>query len=206
MLALPRGKAVMFADDTALLFSGRTWSEASECAQLGFSVVPKWLRSNLLTLNSEKTHYITFSLKGNPSTPPFASHYTILAHSCPEPHSTGCASLPLQKTHSMKYLGVVIDNVLGFREHIDTLCSRLRKLMYVFKTVRCVLDTKWLKSVYFALVQSVLTYCITIWGGAPKSSVPRNRSMVPKAKAITINQSQIDLREKSRPQSRLKKG
>lgn len=149
-----------------------TWSEAYECAQLGFSVVSKWLRSN----------YITFSLKGNPSTPPFASHYTILAilaHSCPEPHSTGCACPPLQKTHTIKYLGVVIDNVLGFREHIDTLCSKLRKLMYVFKTVRCVLDTKWLKSVYFALVQSVLTYCITIWGGAPKSSVSRNRSMVP---------------------------
>lgn len=178
MLALPRGKAVMFADDTALLFSGRTWREAYECAQLCFSVVSKCLRSNLLTLNSEKTHYITFSSKGNPSTPPFASHYTILAilaHSCPEPHSTGCACPPLQKTHTIKYLGVVIDNVLGFHEHI----RRLRKLMYVFKTVRCVLDTKWLKSVYFALVQSVLTYCITIWGGAPKSSVSRNRSMVP---------------------------
>ncbi|CAB3235085.1 unnamed protein product [Arctia plantaginis] len=167
MLTLPKGRAVMFADDTALVFSGNTWSEVYERAQSGFNIVSKWLRSNLLTLNNDKTHYITFSLKGNPSTSK-APPYTILAHTCPEPHRGQCPCTPLHKAHTVKYLGVIIDKNLGFHEHIDALNSRLRKLMYIFKTIRCVLDTQRLKAVYFALVQSVLTYCITIWGGAPK--------------------------------------
>lgn len=48
-----------------------------------------------------------------------------------------CKYLASQSVHSIRYLGVTVDSALNFREH-DTklLCARVRKLIYVFKTLR----------------------------------------------------------------------
>lgn len=43
--------------------------------------------------------------------------------------------------------------------------------MYLFKNLRNIADYKLIKQVYLALCQSVLTYCITSWGGAAKSTL-----------------------------------
>ncbi|CAB3251301.1 unnamed protein product [Arctia plantaginis] len=64
-----------------------------------------------------------------------------------------------------------MDSRLRFHEHISTLSGRMRKLIYVFKNLRQVADDKLRRSVYFALAQSLLTYCITTWGGAPRSTL-----------------------------------
>lgn len=46
--------------------------------------------------------------------------------------------------------------------------SRLRKVIWVFKKLRHVADKNLLTGVYIALAQSVLSYCIPVWGGACK--------------------------------------
>lgn len=170
VLTLPKGKVITFADDTALLFTADTWSEVFMCAQSGFNIVTNWLRDNVLTLNAEKTKYVTFSLKRQ-TPPPTMAPNTILAHTCPFPHSTTCTCVQISRADCIKYLGVIVDSTLRFQEHIHTLKNRLRKLIYVFKTLRNVTDDKIKKMVYYALAQSLITYCITSWGGAPKSTL-----------------------------------
>lgn len=56
-----------------------------------------------------------------------------------------------------------------FKPHIGLLANRVRKLIFVFKHLRHVVDTATLKNVYIALCQSILTYCNTTWGGCSKS-------------------------------------
>lgn len=41
--------------------------------------------------------------------------------------------------------------------------------MFVLKNIRHVADNNLTKTVYFSLCQSIITYCITSWGGACKS-------------------------------------
>ncbi|RVE53175.1 hypothetical protein evm_002272 [Chilo suppressalis] len=41
-----------------------------------------------------------------------------------------CDCPPLAKTESIKYLGVIIDENLTFKPHLETLAARLRKLIY----------------------------------------------------------------------------
>lgn len=170
VLTLPKGKVITFADDTALLFTADTWSEVFVYAQSGFNIVSNWLRDNVLTLNAEKTNYVTFSIKQH-TPPPSMTPNTILAHTCAFPHSTTCTCIQINKADCIKYLGLTIDSTLKFQEHINTLSNRLRKLIYVFKTLRNVTDDKIKKMVYYALAQSLITYCITSWGGAPKSTL-----------------------------------
>lgn len=47
--------------------------------------------------------------------------------------------------------------------------TRVRKLIWVFKSLRHVMTAQLLNKVYMALAQSVISYCIPIWGGATKT-------------------------------------
>ena len=52
----------MYANDTALVFSGCSWEEVREIAVRGFKKVKNWLETFKLSLNETKTNYIAFSI------------------------------------------------------------------------------------------------------------------------------------------------
>jgi hypothetical protein len=165
---IPNAKIVTFADDTALLFSGDTWDEVFSCAQKGYNQVTQWLKANILSLNVEKTFFMTFSLRDQcPNNP----NFNIISHSCNNDNDISCMCPRLQKSRCVRYLGVMIDDRLTFQSHIDTVTSRVRKLIVIFKNLRHIADMNLIRSVYFALCQSILSYCVIAWGGAIKSTL-----------------------------------
>lgn len=164
-LQLKNGKIFTYADDTALFFSGNNWVEVFETAQMGFNSVLEWLRNNLLTLNVSKTKYIAFSPRANLH-PPVTLN--IAAHVC-NPTVPACSCTQIQRTDKIKYLGVIIDQTLSFKPHIEILVTRLRKLIFIFRNMRHIANHQVIKMVYYALCQSLVEYCITSWGGAAKS-------------------------------------
>lgn len=166
-LKLEQGKIITFADDTALLFNGKNWEDVYKFAQLGFNKVATWLNLNFLSLNVEKTKYLTFTLSKLHDN--FANSHTLKKHSCFNQESKLCSCPELQSASEYKYLGVLIDDKLNFRPHINLLANRIRKLMFLFKNIRHIGSEQLIKTVYFAMCQSLLTYCNTSWGGAPKS-------------------------------------
>lgn len=170
-LSLPNCKIVTYADDTALIIHGRNWNETAMNAERALSTVMKWLSTNLLTLNVNKTKFITFSINksGQPLTP-----IALRAHSCFNQTSHPLCDCPkLESTQTIKYLGVIVDCHLKWHQQINSIVGRLRKLLYVFKKLRTAADFNTLISIYFALAQSVLGYCITAWGGAYKTAMLR---------------------------------
>lgn len=169
-LSLPNSKIIAYADDTALVIHGNDWSDTFDKAESALSVVMKWLNTNLLTLNISKTKCITFT-PGIQSQPP--NSLKIKAHSCTPSNSYNCNCTPIDRTDHIKYLGVIIDNHLKWKMQINSLVTRIRRLIYVFKKLRGAADFKCLITVYLALAQSVLGYCVTSWGGAQKTPMLR---------------------------------
>lgn len=167
-LTLQKGVIMSYADDTALLFTAESKAEVYEVAQNGFITVSNWLHKNLLTLNTDKTKYLLFTMR---NTNPMLTNLNIQAHNNCDLHyaDIACTCPTLDKTDHIKYLGVTIDTNLNFRKHIDLLCTRVRKLIYIFKNLRNISNFKLIRQVYLALCQSIVTYCITSWGGAAKS-------------------------------------
>jgi hypothetical protein len=153
------GEIVAFADDTVLLFTGSDWEDSREKAELGIRMVKEWLDNNLLTLNYQKTYFLSFS----PSAQGQPAYQQLAVGTCSE--HVGCNCRTIQRQHSLKYLGIQVDSLLRWEEHIKGLCQRLRRLVYTFIKLRDVLDRKTLKTVYFSIVQSVLSYGIVGWGG-----------------------------------------
>lgn len=162
------GKIISYADDTALIFTAKSWIETFQQAQKGFDIVKRWLYDNVLTLNVEKTKYLTFSIRASPY-----MNLNIIAHKCSLDTTANlkCSCDSLERTETIKYLGVTIDDKFSFKAHIQALSKRIRKLTYIFKTLRHVVTPVTLKQIYYALCQSLLTYCVSSWGGAPKTTI-----------------------------------
>ena len=167
-LQIPNCKIITYADDTALIVNGNTWSDARKHSEKALTTIINWLSCNILTLNIEKTKFITF---GHKSQIPHES-YSIIAHKCPD-QGYFCDCCPLSRSRTIKYLGVTLDENLTWTEHINATVSRLRKLIYVFRKLRSSATQKILKIVYISLVQSILNYCIPAWGGTSKCTMLR---------------------------------
>lgn len=164
-IQLKNGSIVTFADDTALFFSGESWEDVFNTAQQEMKKVSSWLQNNILTLNVSKTKYVAFAHR-NHLLPPSSLNITV--HSCSSA-SSRCSCPSLERTDQIKYLGVIIDQTLTFKPHVQVLNARMRKLIHIFRTLKQVADKKTVKMVYYALFQSSMDYCISSWGGAAKT-------------------------------------
>lgn len=166
-LNIKHGKLYTFADDTALIFHGKTWEKAQKNAESGLRRAAEWFTENLLTLNATKTKYILFS--NTKRTLPLDNTFKIQLHSCLDSDQSNCGCPTLERTKTIKYLGVLLDEHLTWVPHINLVAGRTRKLIFIFKKLRHVADYPLLKTIYYALAQSILSYCITTWGGARKT-------------------------------------
>jgi hypothetical protein len=174
-MKMKNAKVFSYADDTAIIFTGKTWDEVKASAELGLSQVAAWLNSNLLTLNTEKTNYICFSIDKRKQ--PLGG-FNIKIHTCGDSaQKATCDCSEIRKVTQTKYLGVLIDERLCWYPHLEQVIGRVRKLTWIFRTLRHVVPRKptninqknLLNEIYASLVQSVLVYCIPIWGGAAKT-------------------------------------
>lgn len=165
-----------YADDTAVVFHGNSWPDVKVKAETGLFQIATWLDNNLLTLNTAKTNYICFSIYKSSQPDEL---FNIRVHSCDRTKNNNCTCPLLNKVLETKYLGVVIDHRLSWYSHIEHVTGRIRKLGWIFKTLRHVAPANikmktdshrnLLNEIYISLAQSVMAYCITIWGGAAKS-------------------------------------
>lgn len=166
-LSIEGGKVFSYADDTALVFSGSSWDAVYRTAELGLAKVINWLKTNLLTLNITKTKYTCFSIRNR--TLPNSNYKLRIHNNCSSSDYKTCSCEIVEKVPSMKYLGIFIDERLTWHTQIEFVNNRTRKLIWIFKSLRHVVTPKLLNQIYLSLAQSVLNYCIPIWGGANKT-------------------------------------
>jgi len=159
---------VTYADDTVLLFDGDTWEEVHKRAEEGIGLMHKWLSTNLLSLNTSKTHFMTFSATA--ADQPATKILTIHSNNCKK-LVPSCNCVCIKNTEKIKYLGVIIDKHLKWNNHVSYLCNKIRKTFYKFNQLKEILSQKLIIVLYRSLVESILRYCIIVWGGAYDTSL-----------------------------------
>lgn len=166
------GSVISFADDTVLLFHGKTWEIVFEKAEEGINLVKQWLDSNSLTLNDSKTNYIKFKIH-NKKTDNLNTNLNIKIHkNCLNANrEVSCNCPKLNETQTIKYLGIIIDQNLNWNSHVENISNKLKRLTYFFKTIRNILDKEQLIKIYYALGQSHLQYGLIGWGSSCDSTI-----------------------------------
>lgn len=167
--AIDLGDAKLFcyADDTAVIFQEKKWSGAFKAAERGMTRMGEWLSKNLLTLNTTKTKFVSF-YKTRASAPRFSPR--IKVHQCDQ-KSLICDCPEIIGTNNITYLGVTLDEKLSFQQHINKVARKTRKTIYIMKILRHSADSELLRLIYTAICQSVLSYSLSVWGGAQKTTM-----------------------------------
>lgn len=163
---LKNGSIFSYADDTALVFSGPSWNEVKKESERGLARVAQWLESNLLTLNTNKTNYICFSIYNKAQQ---GKEFDLKIHKCNTKFDRHCDCPTIDSVDKTKYLGVIIDQRLSWHPQIEIVAGRVRKLVWIFGILRHIASIDLLKKIYTSLAQSIISYCIPIWGGASKT-------------------------------------
>ena len=86
----------------------------------------------------------------------------------------------IKRKHSLKFLGVIIDENLTWKTHIEHLESKIAKNVGVLFKASKVLNTTCLKNIYFSLIHSYISYANIAWAsscktGLKKSSLDKNK-------------------------------
>ena len=147
-------KFLLFADDTAILYSAPNMSDLQTVISESFPKVTEWLHANRLSLSISKTFYQVYSSQ----------------------HSSNDLIIPVNTMHlkraqTVKYLGVLVDEDLKFRSHIGKVTGVISRNLGIICRARYLLDKQLLLLLYNALILPYLTYCLVIWGSNYESTM-----------------------------------
>lgn len=152
-----------FADDTVIVVSGLNWESTKHTAETALKIIKNWLDESLLSLNIEKTKFMTFSLSSRNL--PNLELLMIHEQTCKMDLQCRCDK-SIERTASLKYLGVILDENLTWKEHLKYVTTKIRKLIHKFYELRNILTLRTLKTIYYALVESIINYGLAVWGNA----------------------------------------
>ncbi len=151
---LPENCLAAYADDTIVKCIGKSWAEAESQMNVQLSLIGNWMCNNYLTLNVGKTNYITFG---------------SYKDSIPESFELKIYDKTIKRTDNSKYLGVYFDSHMRWDIHIKEVIKKTRYFLFIFSKFKNIMNKKALKTIYYALFDSIVNYGIIAWGGSYKN-------------------------------------
>ena len=105
----------MFADDTNLFCSHKNIKTLFQTVNSKLRLVTKWFLANKLSLNAKKTKYVLF-------------HKVIMCDSLPlQLPAMTLNNIEIKRENSVKFLGVIIDENLAWKNHIEVVENKISK-------------------------------------------------------------------------------
>ena len=145
-LNLANSCCILFADNTTIYMSHSNLRYLEFCDKEDIENISDWFKANQLTLNLSKTVGMVFSNNKNMGTP-----------------SICIDSYQIPFVDSTKFLGVWIDKGLSWTTHVSNLLLKIKRNEYMLKESKHMLTNDCLRLIYFAQIQSHLSYGISIW-------------------------------------------
>ena len=71
---------------------------------------------------------------------------------------------PISRVSSIKFLGVILDEQLKWKEHVSYIKSKISKCLGIFTKAKKVLHKRSLVQLYYSFMYPYLCYCIEVWG------------------------------------------
>jgi hypothetical protein len=138
---------ILFVDDTSIIITDTNNPAFNITINNKLQDLNTWFNVHLLTLNFNKTYYMEFRNKNN---------YNVNTQIN---YDQKC----LTNSMETKFLGLIIDNTLSWKQQIEKVVSKLCSACYVLRTIKHILPQDTLRIFYFAHVHSIIRYGIIFW-------------------------------------------
>ncbi len=158
---IPNHEIKLFADDTNLFTHGKDIKLLVSQTNTLLSELNIWFITNKLSLNADKTYYSVYS----PTKPVCLSVYSPTKPVCLKQENLELSinRLTLEQVKICKYLGVIIDEELSWKDHIKYVIKKIVKFASIFYKLRSLIPSYCLKQIYYALVHSHILYAVEIY-------------------------------------------
>ena len=90
-----------------------------------------------------------------------------------------------------KFLGILIDENLTWKNHLSYINTKVSRALFSFKQVKHFLPKQCMKTLYYALIHSHLSYGILAWGNATQSAL-RQTTLLQKRAIRLINNARYN--------------
>ena len=138
----------MFADDTNLFCSHKNIKTLFQIVNSELKLVTEWFLANKLSLNAKKSKYVLF-------------HKVTMSDSLPlQLPAMTLNNIEIKRENSVKFLGVIIDENLTWKNHIEVLYRASH-----------LLDFKNLLKIYFSFVDIYISYANIAWASTFKTKL-----------------------------------
>ena len=148
---------ILFADDTTILYSHPNIDNQINCINEELKEVSNWFKANKLSVSASKTNYMILG------TPHMVSNINELDE------NVILDSTALERVSHTKFLGVLIDDCLTWKNHIDCVSKTISRNIGVMNKLKHFVPTRVLHTLYCTLVLPYLNYGKLIWGDTCKS-------------------------------------
>ena len=95
----------------------------------------------------------------------------------------------LERVNSIKFLGVILDEDINWNRHIEIVENKILKNIGILYRALLYLDIERLKSIYFSLIHSYISYCNIAWESTSKTKLIRIFTKQKRAFQIIHNKS-----------------
>ena len=142
----PLLEAILFADDTNLFYSHNNVKELFRTMNTELSHLNDWFCANKLSLNTDKTKFVLFhEAKSKDNLPLILPELFI-------------NDVKIKRENTLKFLGVMIDGNLTWETHVELVKNKISKSVGILFKASCFLNSKSLRSIYFAFFHPYINY------------------------------------------------
>ena len=131
----------LFADDTCLILQHKNLADLNVKINTEIKAIENYMNANKLTLNIPKSNVIV-----------------INSNSKNNNLTSDLIASKLSLVQNARYLGVLFDDCLSFKNHITLLEKKLSRAVGILTKIKPFLNTKALLSLYYAIFHSNLHY------------------------------------------------
>ena len=140
---------ILYADDTNIFHSCESIDELCDVVNTELQGVKQWFKANRLSVNLKKTNFVIF---GNSVKLKKLKKFEIILN-----------KTKISRTETAKFLGVVIDENLSWKHHINYIKGKIAKSVGILKRLKHRLPEKTLNTLYNTLILPYLNHCNIIW-------------------------------------------
>ena len=159
----PQAMFRIFADDTGIFFHCHDSTSLIELAKRSLKHVTEWFSNNKLTLNASKTSFIVFR--------------SSRCRNRNLPDSVTYNNITISRETQVKYLGLILDENLNWKAHIDDLCIKLKRFFPIFYNIRNYLNEDHVRTIYFTMLYSRIKYGSITYGLSSNENIGRLQTL-----------------------------
>ena len=151
---------VLFADDTTILYSHEDLASKIDVVNNELKEVTNWFKANRLSVNAKKTNYMLLETRQRN----LKQDDNIFIE---------LDNTRLERVFITKFLGVIIDENLTWKNHIDGVTKTISQNIGVINKLKYFVPERVLHTLYCTLVLPYVNYNILVWGSTCCSSMDK---------------------------------